>query len=463
MNQSQAVWSRIDRTGYIFLGFSLLVIVALFRMDRNYIFAIPVLAGGVLFFRRPSIIIYPLILFAFLRLDAWMSTYVSLPFGKIIFLLSFLSIAVTFLLTGERLNSPGAPVVFFVIFLVTGFLTGMIEASRQGIVLWLEDTLYAASYFFIVYLAVNSWGRLEKIIFLVMVTGIIASLLNFAEFFDPAGIAFSHSSGRAAGFLKNANTSAFVINLAMITSIYFLETVRQRWKAISIVLAQTIFFFGVFTTFSREGLMLATLIFTSQFAVIRRRGRRGLILIVAGVIVTAGLIRAIDFISTGAAGDVRYSFQKISSLAQGDFDDNDRFDLLKFHLNRFRQKPLTGHGLYSALTYSIQEEGLAASDVPNGPHNTFVMILSEAGFIPLLAYLALIGILFLNLIDKGEMGKTERGRAMRACLLMLLAAFLIHHWFSHMMLLARFSMVLVALFSLPARVRCPDINPAGIP
>ena len=40
---------------------------------------------------------------------------------------------------------------------------------------------------------------------------------------------------------------------------------------------------------------------------------------------------------------------------------------------------MTGNGLYSALSYSIPTPGLAQTDIPNGPHNTFVIILSEAG------------------------------------------------------------------------------------
>ena len=444
--------------GVLLLTVAVAAAAMLHRFDPRISFLLPAMLMFSLLMKNPSYIVFILVAFAFMRLDAWISSIFSLPFGKIVFLLSLLSLAASVLFARSKLNRPTFPLLAWFIFILFSFAVGSIEASVEGVVLWISDTVYAATFFLVIYFLVNSRERLEKIIYLMAFIGVVTTAINIAEFINPAGLGLSHSSGRAAGLLKNANTSAFIVNLSMIASIYSLRVVRRGWKVPLTVLLQVVLFFGVFTTFSREGLLLYVMIFSSQFFLIRQRSRKSLVVVLAGVILFFGLIRVVGFIRTGAADDVRYSYRKISTLVNGDIDDNDRYDLLTYHLGRFAAKPLTGHGLYSALSYSIPRQGLSTNEVPNGPHNTFVMILSETGMIPLVLYLVFLVTLGWNIVFSGGVSGNDRDRAMRQCLLMLFISFLIHHGFSHMMLLSRYPMVLIALFALPSEVYLSSEN-----
>ncbi len=439
-----------DRSGTVFLALSLVLAVIAFNFDPRIMLAAPALLIPLILIGRTSLIVFVLVAFAFLRLDAWMSSATSLPFGKMIFLLSLGSLAFAVFRNTQRLNRFTVPVLAYALFLLTSLAAGSVEAQPDGVALWFADTVYAVSYFIVIYMMVNSHDRLEKVIYFIVLLGIFSSLMNIAEFLNPAGMELSHSTGRAAGLLKNANTSAFVVNISMICSVYALRVARSRAMALSLVLLQVLFFFGVFTTFSREGILLFGLVFVSQFFVIRRRSRRTMIVLLAGAMLVFGMAAAVRYISTGAIEEVRHSYGKIEGLVQGRVDDNDRLYLLRLHLSRFAERPLTGNGLYSALFYSIPACGLDANEVPNGPHNTFVMILSEAGIFPLLAYLLFLAVLLRNMLRAASGG--GEGASMRQCLLMLFAAFVVHHGFSHMILLSRHPMVLLALFSLPAKV-----------
>ncbi|OQX83527.1 MAG: hypothetical protein B6D63_06075, partial [Candidatus Latescibacteria bacterium 4484_7] len=97
------------------------------------------------------------------------------------------------------------------------------------------------------------------------------------------------------------------------------------------------------------------------------------------------------------------------------------------------------------------------TEVPNGPHNTFVFIMSEAGIFPFLLYSAFLIMVGLRLRSGPDIelldGGYRRAEAMRSTLLILFFALFIHNFFSHMMTLSRYSMTLLALMSLPRRVR----------
>ncbi len=427
---------------------AVLAISAGFGVDPRFFTLASLGLAAILFLSRPVLVIYPLVSLSFLRLDAWATSILSFPFGKIVFLMLALSLLTALLLTRTRLNRPNLPVVLYILFIVTSLSAGMIEGTGEGTVLWLREIVYASACFTVLFLFTNRRERLENVINLIVLLGIFTSLLNIAELIDPAGLSLSHSEGRAAGLLKNANTSAFIVNLSMIASIYLMRTAAGRRKAFLLAMMQVLFFCGVFVTFSREGLLVFALIFASQLLVIRRRSRRALVIFVAGTLLVIGAERTVRFIKTDAAVDVRHSFRKITSLVSGDIDDNSRLSLLRFHFSRFLDRPLTGYGLYSALEYSIPKQGISTTEVENGPHNTFVMILSETGIFPLLVYLAFLGSLLRNIAAR-DGGSGGKDRAMKECLLMLFAAFIIHHFFSHMMLLSRYSMVLLALFALP--------------
>ncbi len=433
------------------------VAAVIFLRDPRLVFVAVLAVPLLVIFKKPSLILYLLTGIALMRIDAWASYALSIPFGKVVFLLTGFSMILVLFLTRTEVNKPGMTVRILFTFLATYFIFGLINASSRGTFLWLQDSAYAVSYFVVVYLLVNSFSRLEKVVYLIAGAGIIVSLLNVVEFFNPRTVTLSQSLGRAAGLLKNANTSALVINVAMIAILYPLRVASSRIKALVLVLAEICCFLGVFTTFSREGIIIFSMIFAGQFFIIRQRSRRFMIIAVAGILVTVAIINIMQYISLNAIGDVRYSFQKISTLVQGQVDDNGRLFLLKFHLGRFARHPFTGNGLYSAMLYSIDSAAMGETMVPNGPHNTFVLILSETGIVPLLVYILFLTYLFRNVIMMiSAAGSDLRKKSLALCIMFLFGLVVVHHIFSHMLIVSRYSMVLFALSGLPHGLFSPS-------
>ena len=449
-------WSKRGITLFSASAAVSVLLFSIFFDFRIVLLLSAVIAFGV-FLTKPSAVVYVLVTFAFLRLDAWISSLLSVPFGKLLFAFALLMIFAALTLTSMKFNRVSKPVALYTAFLVVYFLIGAVNADGRSMRLWFFDTIYAFTFFFALYIFINSYRRLERVIYLLMFLGVVTSAMNVYEFFHPYSLALSHSMGRSAGLLKNANTSAFVVNVSFIASFYVLRTVSSMRRGLMIVLLQALYFLGVFTTFSREGLMVFSAVFVIQLLSLSKR--KVAVSIAVLLVIFIGVAASVHYIENGAAKDVQMSFTKISSLVQGQVDDNDRLFLLFYHLKRFSLHPLTGNGLYSALSYSVPLPGKPGTEVPNGPHNTFVFIMSEAGIFPFLLYSAFLIMVGLRLRSGPDIelldGGYRRAEAMRSTLLILFFALFIHNFFSHMMTLSRYSMTLLALMSLPRRVRSP--------
>jgi len=398
---------------------------------------------------KPRAVLFILVSFALLRLDAWMSSRSSLPFGKVLFLFTTFSIVSLALFTSYRLNRFSRVFLMYLAFLVVYLAFGLIGSSGEAPKLWIADTLYALSYLAAIYLIVDERGKLEDVLGFIVLLGAFTSMVNIYEFMHPYTFVLSHSTGRAAGLLKNANTSAFIVNVSFIASIYILRTAESGKRVLLTMLLQGLMFLGVFVTFSREGLLVFALAFLVQLFTTGKK--RAAVIFFLVLLLAASSALTVKYITSSSVVDVQRSFAKISSFLSGEIDDNDRLYLLRYHMDRFLRHPLTGNGLYSALIYSVPEAGRVGNDVPNGPHNMFALILSEAGVFPAAVYLVFLMSIFFRLIRRVRV-PDESSKALGHVLLMLFSALFIHHFFSHMIIFSRYAMVLFALFLLPDRV-----------
>ncbi|MBD3180231.1 MAG: hypothetical protein GF417_11985 [Candidatus Latescibacteria bacterium] len=421
------------------------VILALYCSRPEILTAIPLMAAAIILLRTPHVIIYFVTVIIFMRLDTYISYTFSLPFGKVMAAASILCLLVILFLTGYRVNSPGVPVLLMGCFFLSYFAIGMLNGSGAGIFPWLEEVVLSLVCFFTVYLLVNSYRRVEMILLMILLVGLVVSVVNVYEFINP-----SFEQGRSAGLIENPNSAGFVVDIGMTASLYFLWIARKKKQVLLILLLQLILFFGVFTTFSRGGILIFALIFALQLILIKGKVKRMIMLTVSALVIAAGIAGAVRFINTGARKSVRHSFNKVATLARGEVDDNMRFYLLNYHLQRFYRHPLTGNGLYTAKTGS-ESEPYYGVEVPNGPHNTVVFILSEAGIIPAVIYLVFLLALFRNLASiDGKISRKVAG--MKLCLMVGFLVFLAEHIFSHQIFLMRYPMVLIALFALPLAI-----------
>ncbi len=445
-------WSALNENRLKLLSILSIVTILIFSalVDTRLLFLIFSMLSFLLVLKNSELVLYILIVFAFLRLDAWFSGIFSLPFGKLLFVFAVSSILATILFGRYRLNRLDLPLILYLFFIVTYFAFGTINATSEGVVFWAQDTIYALGYLLAIYLLLNKRDKLKKAIWVIYVIGLFSSLMNIYEFLHPYSFALSHSTGRAAGLLKNANTSAFIVNISFIASVFLLRTSRNMKFSIIFPLSQALLFAGVFVTFSREGLILFAMLFIAQFFTLR--GRKVLLALALVVLIACTTFISTQYVTTSAGVDVQRSFLKISSLISGQIDDNDRLFLLKYHIQRFVANPLTGNGLYSALIYSVPRDGNIGNGVPNGPHNTLALILSEAGIFPGIIYVFWLIFAFLYLVRKFLSSNGEEERALNGVILLFFVVLFIHHFFSHMILFARYAMAIFAMSVLPFNV-----------
>jgi len=92
---------------------------------------------------------------------------------------------------------------------------------------------------------------------------------------------------------------------------------------------------------------------------------------------------------------------------------------------------------------------MQGNGVPNGPHNTFALILSEGGMFAGAAYVIFLVSVMAGLLRKLSKCPSGKPRALVHTVLMLFFALVLHHFFSHMMVFSRYAMVLFGLFLLP--------------
>jgi O-antigen ligase len=224
---------------------------------------------------------------------------------------------------------------------------------------------------------VETW--VKRTIFIVTV---IAIINNFHELIDPLTFTSLNESGRPAGFYQNPNTSGCAILLGLIFSISILPI---KYRLIFLTMCGI----GVFITFSR-GAMLGWVIITVIFIVKRIISRRQAMyaIFAIGILISLGI--SSDFILNQVGANLslednamtRMQFLLNPSLDLVN-DDTSRLDIVPFSWRKFLESPIFGHGIgYTHIWGDIR------------PHNIYLMLIVEHGFlgiliVPILVFLTI--------------------------------------------------------------------------
>jgi len=196
-------WLALNEDRLKLLSILLISAILVFSVfvDTRLLFLLFSLLAFILVLAKSELVLYILLIFAFLRLDAWFSGIFSLPFGKLLFMFAVSSILATVLFGRYRLNRLRLPLNFYLFFIVTYFAFGVINATSEGLLFWIEDTIYALGYFLAIYLLLNDKSKFRRAVYLIYFIGLFSSIINIYEFLHPYSYVLSHSSGRAAGLL----------------------------------------------------------------------------------------------------------------------------------------------------------------------------------------------------------------------------------------------------------------------
>ena len=408
-------------------------------VSKSPLVALPLAAlAGLSVLRRLDWIAYAVVFVAFTRADVWATGLTGLPAGTITVLIIVIAVVVALVYEKLPLAAPNAAFAVLVLFFSTAFLTGALFGQPDHAYSWCRDALYAFVTFTAVFCFSAFKDRYWKLLFVVVGCGILLSVINILEIAFPSAVQLSHSEGRAAGLLKNANTSAFVITSSFV-ALQLCQRRIPRFGAWAVPI-QVLLFAGVLATFSRAGMLMMTAAVLISI-VIELKRRRFLRVLLYSVLAGSVLVTAAAKYFLGSSDlSVLYSVQKIATFVQGRIDDNYRFFLAKYYFLKFLEHPLTGYGFYATVFPSAANTDLVSVFGVKGPHNTPIAILAEFGVIPALFYALAYAVVLLRLTG-------VENAFDRKYLYLLWFLVLIHNAFAHDSHLSRPTMVLLGILA----------------
>lgn len=323
---------------------------------------------------------------------------------------------------GYNVGGGVAPLYFY--FLAIGFAFGVIFLSpktlsplSREIVFWWFLFYAVAGMLWVVFLQdyyaidIRSW-RLRLLLLFLFSSGyvlyfgskkehvslalfscaVLAALTYWHDFlvpffYVPNGFEGSNP-GRGAGFFVNANQAGNAIVLMSILAMPFID--RKFRPALAVVMLV-----GVFPTFSRSSILLATLVFITWFFAKQFRSRSLVILI---ILLPSGLYLGQYLLSLGLSSSLINYENVIGRLAfflnfgeSLDYSAAERKYLVSLAIERFSANPVLGIGVGETHVGTIGPWGY-----PVSTHNMYLLLAVEQGVFGLLIYLSLVLAVFMR-------------------------------------------------------------------
>ncbi|RZJ81559.1 MAG: O-antigen ligase family protein [Flavobacterium sp.] len=197
------------------------------------------------------------------------------------------------------------------------------------------------------------------------------------------GVFLTGANGRFSGFYLNANPAGFVCILGYVFSL-FMENKKLK------ILGQLIFTIAGFATFSRTFLLIWVVINILSLLIDFRN-----VYSIALGLVLFGLFLSLETktdLNTKRVG-------AFSALLQGKLDDDlkkePRTETWAVYYDKILDKPIFGNG-YRTFSGEVYGNENNSYTIRNGVHNTFLMIIGEAGFFAFLLFCCIYGSFLFN-------------------------------------------------------------------
>ena len=278
--------------------------------------------------------------------------------------------------------------------------------------------------FFVTTALLTAESRRLPLVLALLLTLVLASVFNWWDalrphFFVPLGIE-GGAAGRGAGLFINSNRAAAFVVVATITLLPF---VPLQMRGVLLLLG----FIGVAPTFSRSGLLCAGMTVMLAIALKLINRTQVLVLVLAIPLIAAGTAMYYDvLLSSSDDPNLNRIVQRLSWFHDMQSDDSieDRIYPAIRAWEMFLDAPITGKGVGVTSRPSLGD----------GTHNMYLLLMAEQGFLGLMLYLSLIGLLarrgWTLAREAGDPRAVDVGRAM-----LLYAAFIaIYGFFSHSIL-----------------------------
>jgi O-antigen ligase len=233
------------------------------------------------------------------------------------------------------------------------------------------------------YSIVLTWTRSAFI-----AAGLMGTLNNIYEFFNPLVFSGLNQTGRPAGFYVNSNNCGCALMEAMIIGIGLLRPVYRLPYAFVMGV-------GVFLTFSRAALiawfLVMAILLVMGIVPYRQLLRSGIGVVIAiTALVTIGS-SFIDIDQLADAGLINKNVLERLSQTEGTADVKDdstlaRLAVAKMAWDMFDESPIIGNGVGSVLALDVGE----LVEHPISTHNQYLYFLADHGVLGLLIYPLLV-------------------------------------------------------------------------
>ena len=308
-----------------------------------------------------------ILLLIFCNLPGYCLVAVNSTIGSLLSYFTFLLIIIYYVL-----NKKEYPLIAFILF---GFLFFYISLTVNA------DNTDTFLVTFIKYLVVIIMGASvirdasKNELFVLLLFGAI-SIIYEAVFLE--GI-----SGRFSGFYLNANPAGFACILGYALSL----SMENKWLKIP---GQLLFSIAGFATFSRTFLLIWVLINVISLFINFKN-------IYAMMV---GLVLFSIFLSIESKSDLDTKrVGAFSALLKGEVDDDlkkePRTETWAVYYDKILDKPIFGNGYHTFSGEVYGSEGNSYT-IHNGVHNTFLMVIGEAGFFVFLFFCCIYGYLIFN-------------------------------------------------------------------
>jgi O-antigen ligase len=211
----------------------------------------------------------------------------------------------------------------------------------------------------------------------------------FPEFYRvPLGD--SRDFSRATGSFNNPNEAGVAVCMFAAVILGFMMTDRSKVLATTLsVAALAVSALAILLTGSRGAFVIFLGVVAAQIVI--SPGFKKFVLMFAGGAVIAGMVYAVYNFSmlddSAGRGQVR-RMETMGRILTGDISDETtggRFELAMNGIREWAKSPLIGNGIGS-------QRRVGAANI--GPHNSYILIVGEAGVIPLALFLGMIATMF---------------------------------------------------------------------
>ncbi len=228
---------------------------------------------------------------------------------------------------------------------------------------------------------------LLKVVLVLLTVDCIAIIATpfLSEFYVISGL----SPYRFLGNFKNPNVAGLIGCLTAVLALSFLQVRRHRWFA---YLALTLAVGATVGTFSRAAFLI--LIFVLMvFFLFNHRGRASVVKWLSVAILTGVIFLMIVDLDLFVLEQRWQRLWEIATLLPGyevtDSSISERQELLVLAPDETAKSPLFGNGL--GTIHSLDRAPSSSQGIPQGAHNQYLILIGEAGIIPLVLFLLFLG------------------------------------------------------------------------